>query len=88
MRKLWFITGVSSRFGCAIAQAALAAGDDVVGTLRREEERVAFDALQPERSHGVLLDVTDETAVSEKLDLLRTEFDAWKDVTLSTDVTA
>lgn len=63
MSKLWFITGVSSGFGRAIAQAALSAGDMVVGTLRREDERAAFAALVPGRSHGVLLDVTDDGAI-------------------------
>src|SRR6201746_2837017 len=42
---------------------ALAEGDTVVGTLRKEGERAAFDALIPGRSHGVLLDVTDEPAI-------------------------
>lgn len=68
MNKLWFITGVSSGFGRAIAQAALAAGDTVVGTLRKEEERIAFQALKPGRSHGVLLDVTDEAAIQPVVD--------------------
>lgn len=61
--KLFLITGVSSGFGRAISEAALAAGHAVVGTLRKEEERAAFDRLSPGRSHGVLLDVTDNAAI-------------------------
>ena len=60
---LFLITGVSSGFGRAISEAALAAGYRVVGTLRKEEERVAFSGLFPGRSYGVLLDVTDEAAI-------------------------
>ncbi|MGF6776282.1 oxidoreductase [Paraburkholderia sp. GAS334] len=56
--KTWFITGVSSGFGRAIADAALARGDRVAGTLRDEVQRVQFDQLAPGRSFGVLLDVT------------------------------
>ncbi|MDM0009159.1 oxidoreductase [Variovorax sp. J22G73] len=56
--RTWFITGVSSGFGRALAQEALAAGHRVVGTLRNEAARAAFDALQPGRSFGRLLDVT------------------------------
>jgi len=56
--KTWFITGVSSGFGRALAQAAVARGDKVVGTLRNEAQRAAFDALAPGLSFGVLLDVT------------------------------
>jgi NAD(P)-dependent dehydrogenase (short-subunit alcohol dehydrogenase family) len=73
MSRNWFITGVSSGFGRAIAEAALAAGDTVVGTLRKEEERVQFEALSPGRSHGVLLDVTDDAAVQPVLDRVERE---------------
>ena len=43
--RTFFITGVSSGFGRALAEAALAAGHRVVGTLRHEEQRAQFDAL-------------------------------------------
>jgi NAD(P)-dependent dehydrogenase (short-subunit alcohol dehydrogenase family) len=62
--RLFLITGVSSGFGRAISEAALIAGHRVVGTLRKDEERIAFDALSPGLSHGVLLDVTDEAAIA------------------------
>ncbi|HEY0182276.1 MAG TPA: oxidoreductase [Rhodopila sp.] len=66
--KTWFITGVSSGFGRAIADAALAAGDRVVGTLRSEEQQKAFAALEPGRSFGVILDVTDEAKIRPTVD--------------------
>lgn len=62
---VWWITGVSSGFGRAIAEAALAEGDIVAGTVRREEDRLAFEALSPGRALGFLLDVTDEPAIHE-----------------------
>lgn len=71
--KTWFITGVSSGFGRAIADAALAAGDRVVGTLRKEDERAAFAALAPGRSFGVLLDVTDDDAIQPTVDRVERE---------------
>jgi len=39
--KTWFITGISSGFGRAIAKAAWATGDRVVDTQRNEEQRKA-----------------------------------------------
>lgn len=63
MRR-WFITGVGSGLGQALARTALDAGDTVVGSVRREEARTAFEAIAPGRSIGVLLDVTDEVAVT------------------------
>ena len=61
--KNWMITGVSTGFGRAIAQAALQRGDRVAGTVRNEKDRVAFHALAPERAIGFVADVTDEAAV-------------------------
>ena len=62
--KIWFITGVSSGFGRAVSEAALAQGDTVVGTLRKERELASFEAIAPGRSRGVLLDVTDDEAIA------------------------
>lgn len=54
-----FITGVSSGLGRAIASAALAAGHQVVGTVRDAQAAEAFRAQSPGRAHAELLDVTD-----------------------------
>jgi NAD(P)-dependent dehydrogenase (short-subunit alcohol dehydrogenase family) len=56
--KTWFITGVSSGFGRALAKAALEHGDRVIGTLRNEAQRDEFSRLLPGHSYGVTLDVT------------------------------
>ncbi|MFV1847067.1 oxidoreductase [Stenotrophomonas maltophilia] len=61
--RLTLITGVSSGFGRALAQQALQAGHRVVGTVRNDEARVAFEALAPGRAFGRLLDVTDADAI-------------------------
>jgi len=59
----FFITGVSSGLGQAIATGALEAGHRVVGTVRRPEDATAFEASAPDRAHARLLDVTDDAAV-------------------------
>ncbi|WP_104903174.1 oxidoreductase [Pseudomonas sp. LH1G9] len=58
-RKTIFITGVSSGFGNALAQEALAAGHRVIGTVRSEATLRAFQALSVDHAHGVILDITD-----------------------------
>lgn len=63
-QQKWLITGVSSGLGRAFAQAALAAGHTVVGTVRSEEDLRAFEALGPGSAHGRILDVTDGDAVT------------------------
>lgn len=62
MRR-WFITGVSSGLGAALAQAALARGDLVIGTVRKPDAAEAFAAIAPGRAFALILDVTDERAV-------------------------
>lgn len=64
--KTWFITGVSRGLGLALANAALADGDDVIGTVR--EGTPALTAGRGE-AHVMTLDVSDagaaEAAVGE-----------------------
>lgn len=55
--KTWFITGVSTGFGRALAEAAIAQGDKVAGTLRQQAQRAAFSAMSPGQSFGYVLDV-------------------------------
>lgn len=61
--RTFFITGVSSGFGLALATAALTDGHRVIGTVRNAEAHSAFEALHPDRAHAVQLDVTDIDAI-------------------------
>ncbi len=60
----WFITGVSTGLGRALAELLLAQGDVVVGTVRSADAAQGFGALSPGRAHGLVMDVTDEAAVN------------------------
>jgi NAD(P)-dependent dehydrogenase (short-subunit alcohol dehydrogenase family) len=64
----WFITGVSSGFGRALAEAALAKGHKVIGTVRQETAKAPFEALSPGNAAAVVLDVTDEAGVHTVVD--------------------
>jgi short-subunit dehydrogenase len=57
-KKLFLITGASAGLGHAFAEAALDAGHTVVGTVRREEDRIAFEALEKTRAKAVIIDVS------------------------------
>ncbi|MFK3740818.1 oxidoreductase [Massilia sp. TN1-12] len=61
--KLLLIKGVSSGFGRALASEALADGHHVVGTVRSDDAKRAFEALAPGRAHARILDVTDVEAI-------------------------
>ncbi|MEV8046881.1 oxidoreductase [Streptomyces griseoluteus] len=69
MDRVWLVTGASSGFGRAISEAALAAGDVVVGAARRTEALQDLVAARPGRMEALRLDVTDtgaaETAVRD-----------------------
>jgi NAD(P)-dependent dehydrogenase (short-subunit alcohol dehydrogenase family) len=70
--QIWFVTGASSGFGRAIAEAAAAAGDTVVAAVRRPEALDELAAEYPGLIDPVTLDVTDiaaiDTAVAGALD--------------------
>ncbi|MDB5447705.1 MAG: short-chain dehydrogenase/reductase [Phenylobacterium sp.] len=59
----WLITGASSGLGRALAQAALARGDLVAGTVRTPAALADFEALAPDRAKGFVADMADEDSV-------------------------
>jgi NAD(P)-dependent dehydrogenase (short-subunit alcohol dehydrogenase family) len=61
--KTFLITGVSGGFGSAFSEAALRAGHRVVGTVRREEDRAAFESQHGDAAKAVILDVRDFDAI-------------------------
>lgn len=63
----WFITGVSTGLGKALAKAALDEGHTVVGTVRDAGAVPAFEALG-DKAIGMVLDVTDIDAVHGVVD--------------------
>jgi NAD(P)-dependent dehydrogenase (short-subunit alcohol dehydrogenase family) len=71
-QRVWLVTGASSGFGRAIAEAALAAGDVVVAAARRPEAMAELVDSAPDRVTALQLDVTDpdriSAAVAEVLD--------------------
>jgi NAD(P)-dependent dehydrogenase (short-subunit alcohol dehydrogenase family) len=70
MARVWLITGASSGFGRAIAEAALARGDSVAATARRTDALADLDA--DDRLLVIPLDVTDaaqrEAAVAQAVE--------------------
>jgi NAD(P)-dependent dehydrogenase (short-subunit alcohol dehydrogenase family) len=61
-QRVWFVTGATSGFGRAIVEAAVAAGDVVVGTGRRVERLDELVARHPDQVEAMRLDVTDLAA--------------------------
>lgn len=72
--RTFFITGVSSGFGRAIASAALQAGHRVVGTVRTEQAVADFRAQIQGDAHVKLLDVTQFDTVAPLAAAVEAEF--------------
>ena len=62
MTKTWLITGASRGLGRSIAEAALAAGDNVVATARDPGRLADLEARYPDTLLAFALDVTDMAA--------------------------
>jgi NAD(P)-dependent dehydrogenase (short-subunit alcohol dehydrogenase family) len=63
--KTWFITGVSRGLGKALAEAALARGDTVLGTVREGTPALATGSGT---LHVIPLEITDAAAVKAAID--------------------
>ncbi|MEU6443819.1 oxidoreductase [Streptomyces sp. NPDC047046] len=68
MNKVWLVTGASSGFGRAIANAAVAAGDIVVAAARRTAPLDDLVAAHPVQVEALPLDVTDIAGVQDAVD--------------------
>ena len=64
--RVWFITGCSSGFGRAMAEAVLSRGDTVVGTARRAErlDELVQDAGEG-KAYALSLDVTETEGIRQ-----------------------
>ncbi|WP_400191905.1 oxidoreductase [Hymenobacter sp. B81] len=63
--KRWFITGVSTGFGAALAALLLEKGDFVAATFRQAEQADAFTRKAGANGIGLVCDVTDEAQVQQ-----------------------
>ncbi|PPJ31652.1 short-chain dehydrogenase/reductase [Nocardia nova] len=71
---VWFITGTSSGFGRAIAEAVLADGGSVVATARKTESLADLRDRAPERVLVAQLDVTDPASITAAVEAARVRF--------------
>jgi NADP-dependent 3-hydroxy acid dehydrogenase YdfG len=62
-QKIWFITGISSGLGKALADAIIENGDFVIGTFRKQNQVDEFNAQYTEKAFAYELDVTDSQAI-------------------------
>ena len=65
--KNWFITGVSTGFGAALADLLLQKDDKVAATFRHQDQADEFTKKAGDQGIGLVCDVTDETQVKQAI---------------------
>ncbi|MBK1896654.1 oxidoreductase [Chryseobacterium paridis] len=73
-QKVWLVTGVSGGLGKALASAVYHSGDIIIGSVRKEEDKIAFEQAFPDRSKVFMLDVSDSTGVESMVDQVINEY--------------
>jgi NAD(P)-dependent dehydrogenase (short-subunit alcohol dehydrogenase family) len=72
--RVWLITGTSSGFGRALAEAVVERGDRLVAAVRRPETAEDLRTAEPDRVRVVQCDVTDFEQVKAAVDAAVDEF--------------
>ncbi|MCB0518230.1 MAG: SDR family NAD(P)-dependent oxidoreductase [Saprospiraceae bacterium] len=65
--KTWFITGISSGLGKALAEAVIAHGDFVIGTFRQAEQVADFNQKNAGKALAVQLDLTNPIQIRQAM---------------------
>jgi NAD(P)-dependent dehydrogenase (short-subunit alcohol dehydrogenase family) len=74
MKKIWFITGISSGLGKAIANEVMQRGDFVIGTFRHEDQVTQFNQENQHKGKAYLMDVTHTTTIQNVVFQVKQEF--------------
>jgi short-subunit dehydrogenase len=72
-KRVWFITGVSSGLGKALAETVIENGDFVVATFRNIAEVEDFDRRNIGNGKGILMDVTKLTDIENAFQFIQYE---------------
>ncbi|MEZ0540318.1 oxidoreductase [Fibrella arboris] len=74
MNKIWFITGISSGLGKALAEAVMQHGDHVIGTFRTEQQVAAFNRQEVPNGLAVQLDITQPDQIQQAVQLVQERY--------------
>jgi NADP-dependent 3-hydroxy acid dehydrogenase YdfG len=73
MKRTWFITGISSGLGQALARAVLMSGDYVIGTLRNQEQIEIFNTSHQGKAIALKVDITNASDIEKAAHYIETE---------------
>lgn len=72
--KIWFITGISSGLGKALAQTVIENGDLVIGTFRNQAKADIFNEQYKDKAFALTLDITKSTEIEKAVKLATAKF--------------
>lgn len=72
--KIWFITGISSGLGKALARTVIENGDFVIGTFRNQTQADVFNNQYKDKAFALTLDITKETEIEKAVKLVSEKF--------------
>ncbi len=73
-QKIWFITGISSGLGKALAQTVIENGDFVIGTFRHQTQADTFNDLYKDDAFALSLDITKPNEIHQAFNLIEDKF--------------
>lgn len=73
--KIWFITGISSGLGMALAQTVIENGDFVIGTFRNQSQADVFNNHHKDEAFALTLDITKPTEIENVVKLVTDKFE-------------
>jgi short-subunit dehydrogenase len=73
-QKFWFITGLSSGLGHALAEAVIKSGDFVIGTFRHQLQADHFNDRHQTKAFGLVLDLTKPDEIEKVFKFITEKF--------------
>ncbi|MCA6440789.1 MAG: oxidoreductase [Sediminibacterium sp.] len=74
VQKIWFITGISSGLGKALAETVIESGDFVIGTFRNQTQSDAFNNQHKDKALALTLDITNPHEIKNTIQLVSDKF--------------
>ena len=72
--KIWFITGISSGLGKALAQTVIEKGDFVIGTFRNQSQTDTFNIQHKGKAFALTLDISKPNEIEKAVKLVIDKF--------------
>lgn len=73
-KRIWFITGISSGLGKALAQTVIDEGDFVIGTFRNQSQTDNFNIQYKDKAFALTLDITKSNEIENAVKLVTDKF--------------